>query len=135
MTTRREKRSGRRTNARSIGVALSYGRLPTNGTGGRAPIRASAALDVGPEHVRRFDEERPLGQLGREARGEQRVDLEREDADAPVEERPREGAAAGPDLDDRLPLGRAQGVENFFDRSCVDEEMLTPAEAGTSPRA
>src|ERR1035438_10548894 len=41
MTTRREKRSGRRTNARSIGVALSYGRLPTNGTGGRAPIRAS----------------------------------------------------------------------------------------------
>ena len=72
--------------------------------------------DVGLEHVRRLDEERPLGELVGKARRQHRVDLEREDARAPVEERPREGPAAGPHLDDGLPLPGPEAIENFFDR-------------------
>ena len=91
-------------------------------------------LDVGLEHVGRLHEERPLGELVRKARRQHRIDLEGEDARAPVEERPRERAAAGPDLDDGLPLPGSQGIENFFDRRNVDEEVLAPAGPG-KPRA
>jgi hypothetical protein len=66
----------------------------------------------------------------REPRGERRVDLEREDAHAAVEKRHRERPAPRTDLDDGLPFSRAEGVENFPDRSRVDEEVLTPAWAG-----
>ena len=88
------------------------------------PLEGGA--DVRAQRVLRLDEERPLGELRRKARGERRVDLEREDAHAPVEERERERPAPRADLDDGLPFPSSQGVENFPDRSRVDEEVLTP---------
>ena len=101
---------------------------PSRGASARNTSSESvSARDVGMEGVGRLDEERPLRELQRQARGEHRIDLESQDADAPVEERPGERAAPRTDLDDGLRLPRAKTIENFFDGGRVYEKVLTPA--------
>ena len=100
------------------------------GHGRRRSDPGQRLLDVGMEGVLRLDEKRPLRELQREAGREHGVDLEGQDPDAPVEERPGERAAPRTHLDDGFPLPRPEAVENFFDGGRVYEEVLTPA----SPR-
>ena len=79
------------------------------------------------EGVLCLDEKRPLGELQRQASREHGIDLEGEDAGAPVEERPGKRAAARTHLDDGLSLPGTETIENFFHGGRVYEKVLTPA--------
>ena len=103
------------------------GEVRDEGDGRRDPGFGEGRRRVDVEGVRLDDAERVAAELLPEARGEARVDLDREDPEAAREEGPRQGAAPGADLDDPAPGRRAERVDDPGRRPRAREEVLTEA--------
>ena len=81
--------------------------------GGRRAGVCERRGDVDAERVGRQDGERRAGELAPQRVGQRAVDLEGHDPDPAREERPRQRAPPGPDLDDRVTGPGAEGVEDL----------------------
>ena len=77
------------------------------------------------EHVALVHDELPSARATLAQHGDQvAVDLDRLEAMAALEQRPRQGTAAGPDLDDALARPRIDGRDNAREYARVVQEML-----------